>query len=181
MFNSFISTLTMITMLLHAVFGCCTHHAHACEDGHADGSCRGPVVESAQETHHHGNHAGCDRPDDAADIGHHSAAKHSAACSGHQPVQQDTVALNDVRGPLKPEHSDAPCRRSCEGHDCSFTLASSVKAPSPDNVPLCFPEPASRIAEAHRCANGLLVAIDSGPPVTEFGPGCRPMTQVWRL
>jgi len=53
--NSIFSILTTASILIHSVFGCCWHHSHSSEDGHAEvvASTVGDDVHACCSHHHH--------------------------------------------------------------------------------------------------------------------------------
>jgi hypothetical protein len=99
-------------MTLHALLGCCVHHAHTGSD------CAHPVVAAEVEHEEHSHKA------DSQD--RHSHEHH---CCGHQhtaePVAPSAEASHDDEHP-----APAPCSGSCEGQ-CRFTTTSRVQWESP--------------------------------------------------
>lgn len=176
----------MSTMLLHSIFGCCTHHAHACDQSHADGNCPGAaaVQEQADDehtAHAHSNHPGCSNHNrepgpeiesSSADLPSNSALYQAVAC---HPVENRTICHDTT------EDSHAPCQQECDGRDCFFTLASPVKTPSPEDVRLCFPLSAEVLAEISGADVNVTNPSDPGPPAGQASCSCRPMTQVWQI
>jgi hypothetical protein len=98
-----ISILAMTAVLLHSVFGCCWHHAHAAD--HVMGA-----EETASSHGHAAHHCHSHSGDDA----HHP---------GHVARQQDD----------EPNEPHAPCQHSpCDGDVCHFAPTVHVKVPGPD-------------------------------------------------
>jgi len=54
MFHGIITFLTTLAVMLHALLGCCAHHAHAC-DGHQHDV--GIVADEAEHGHSHHDHS----------------------------------------------------------------------------------------------------------------------------
>ena len=67
--NSVSSILTLVTVLIHSVLGCCWHHEHACDFGHDHGQAVAVHTHDIDDHdhhdghHHHGHHQdGDDQP-----------------------------------------------------------------------------------------------------------------------
>ncbi len=175
MFSKLTSILTMTTMLLHAVLGCCVHHVHACEHESSSEECQAKHVEhhSAQAEIAHADHSG---------EGHTGCSSHSNA-DNHE-------SRNDVEGTLLSEHEEhdsvpqppSPCQQNCDGGDCRFTQSPEVKTPSQNDGRLCCPSTLAAASMAASCRNEFEhSAAKSRPPHAPVTDCCRPMTQVWRL
>src|SRR5262245_40535131 len=54
--QAFLSSLTAALLFIHAIFGCCWHHAHACEHS--------SVVAQTAKCCHHGHHNSDSKPHD---------------------------------------------------------------------------------------------------------------------
>ena len=169
MLQSLTTILTVSAMLLHSIFGCCTHHAHACEHGHTVEGCVVGHEEHEAENEDHGHDHGHHRHDgheDARDAEHGLGVTHEGGHGDH--------------GPHDCPHG--PCGFDCEGGDCTYTQSSKVKTPAPGDGGLWFP-----LAITHEFVSpvtGLLLLADradSGPPRASVACCCRTMTQVWLI
>ena len=184
MSHNMTSILTTVAMLLHSIFGCCAHHAHACE--HAD-----PVAGCQAE--HDEHHSSASEVAGASEVAH--AENHGAAhddCSttseraGHDGHE---VAPRFEEGRHSDSHEDggslphrhAPCQQNCDEGDCSFTQPSVVKTPLPDAGKLSFPVIAATVSGLIGCAQASASRTDAGPPHARADECCRPMFQVWLL
>jgi len=175
MLSKLTSVLTMTAMLLHALLGCCTHHAHGCEHGLSVEECQAEHVE------HHLK---------AAEVAHagHSNEGH-AGCSSHGN-DGDHESRDDVDGmqvTVHEEHDSSslpqdPCQQDCDGGDCRFTQSPEVKTPSQDDGRLCCPSSLASFPMAASCRFAFEpLTKESGPPRALATGCCRHMTQVWRL
>jgi hypothetical protein len=175
MFSNLTNILTMTAMLLHAVLGCCAHHAHACEHGSSAEECQAGHVEHhehASEVNHSCHH-------EADDSACGSVADDAERESRGVINRQQEVAHEDHESSPHPE---GPCQQNCDGGDCRFTQSPEVKTPSLQDGRLCCPSlcAAFSTAASFRFAAESLAA-ESRPP-RALTTGCRrPMTQVWRL
>lgn len=170
MFRSLTSILTLSAMLLHSILGCCSHHAHACEHGHAVENCavghdghEGEIVHHGHDHGHHRHH------DDEGDCD----AEHGLAAHGDGHVDDESH-----------ECPHGPCGHECQGGDCTYTQTSNVKTPAPADGGLWFPLPiVEQFVSALNGLNGLLLPgqAETGPPDALAACCCRAMTQVWRL
>jgi len=175
MFSKLTSILTMTAMLLHAVLGCCVHHAHACEHGSSAEECQAEHVEHHSEKaeivhagHSVEGHAGCSSHGDADDHGSRNDAD----------VTQ--VTAHDEHD--SPPHPQRPCQQNCDGGDCRFTQSPEVKTPSLNDGRLCCPSTSATPSMAASCRFEFEhFAAESRPPCALATGCCRPMTQVWRL
>ena len=106
--RSFISHLVAGCLALHALLGCCVHHAHAehAELGHAH---LGTICESC-------DHAGHDDACDGHD--HDDAAE-------HEGLETEGLAATDGH-----DEPNAPCSGSC-GDKCQFVTTGRVQLESP--------------------------------------------------
>lgn len=186
MFNKLISTLTLSTMLLHSIFGCCTHHAHACDQSHADGNDPGAAavlehVDDEHPAHSHSNHRRCSNHDREPGAEIDSSADHLPSTSSLDETVHHNAVENRTSCHGTTQDSHAPCPQECDGRDCCFTLASPVKTPSPEDVRLCFPLSAEVLAAIYSADVNVTDARDPGPPAGRASCRCRPMTQVWQL
>jgi len=156
MFRLLTQAMTVSAMLLHSIFGCCTHHAHACDHGHTVENCaaRHEAAEPASSRHDHGLHRHLDtRPEHDADR--------------HEHRSDDCP--------------HGPCSHECQNGDCMFTLSPRVKSPTPADgcrwFPLAIAEPFLAVA-----AGPLFAAHAEPAPPDALATSCRrTMTQVWRL
>jgi hypothetical protein len=165
----------MTAMLLHAVLGCCAHHAHACEHGSSAEECQ------VEHTEHHSE------PAEVAHAGH--LDERHAGCSSHGDDGQHGCR-NDADGTQVTAHEDhdssqhpqGPCQQNCDGGDCRFTQSPEVKTPSMEDGRLCCPSScaAFSMAASFRFASEQFAA-ESRPPHALATGCCRSMTQVWRL
>ncbi len=146
-----ISILATTAVLLHSVFGCCWHHAHAAD--HVTGlaetaSGHGPVghqchAHSSRDTHHPGH------------VVHHQ---------------------ND--GPREPH---APCQRNpCDGDACHFAPTAHIKVPGPDDSRLTDSTIVARTVQPG-CGTtvGCLPCVAPAESTTRCY--ARVMTQIWLL
>lgn len=179
MFQSMTSILTMSAMLLHSILGCCSHHAHACEHGHAVETCDSG----------HDEHVGHHRDRDVHKHGsqHQGHAHHADSGCRHKT----SVTAEDIEQPLmaESEHEDrrlpacphAPCEHDCGSGDCSFTQTSNVRTPTPDDARAGL---SGVFASAHVTPMSVGISAtfaDSGPPGLSVNCCDRPLLQVWRL
>lgn len=172
MFQSLTSILTLSAMLLHSILGCCTHHAHACEHGHAVEGC------VAGHDEHEGEHVG--QSHDGHGHDHHRNHGHDDD-DGHEHDGL-TVAHEDGHGDHESQECPhGPCGFDCEGADCTFTQSSKVKTPMPGDGGLWFP--LAITDEFVSPVTGFVLAdrADSGPPRASTASCCRTMTQVWLI
>ncbi|MEX0703867.1 MAG: hypothetical protein WD069_17340 [Planctomycetales bacterium] len=109
-------------MAVHSIFGCCVHHAHSHEAGHA--------------TCHH-SHDGSDHSDDDAEAGHdHAPASHAATSEIPQPPPEGPpVECDEVRcdfltaaGAKAPHPSDAPAVFDLPGDAAAFDESATTDA-----------------------------------------------------
>ncbi len=100
-----------ITVMFHALFGCCLHHTHGhAAHGHfAEILCSSEHVEGVTDEHPHSHHCKNDVAQQSAEIAH---------CEQHQSEQNNQ------------EHDHAPCGEV----DCQF-----VSTPRTDDVTLTDP------------------------------------------
>ncbi|MBI1315063.1 hypothetical protein GC176_27545 [bacterium] len=159
MFQSLASILTVSVMLLHSILGCCSHHAHACEHGHAVENCAAwhDGNEGEIACHGHQRHHG-DEPD-------HGLAAHDDGHGDHESH----------------ECPHGPCGHECQGGNCTYTQSPKVKTPALADGRLWFP--LSMVEQFVSALNGSLLPgqSETGPPDALATCCCRPMTQVWRL
>ncbi len=169
MFDFLVNLFTASAMLVHSIFGCCSHHAHVCEHGHEAEKCqhaddRSSNAESAEKneaTHSCGHHH------------HHSATSDTADAT-------EEVTKSDESSEQCPHE---PCDHSCDGDQCVFASQfDKVEPPASDQVSLvdlvsiqsaCLATSggqytAKRHAEAE--PTGMLTACR-----------CRLITQTWLL
>jgi len=168
----------MTAMLLHSIFGCCSHHAHACEHGEAVAQCqaehdehRSEFPEVAHQDHHQAGHEGCSATPEESEHGCREDS-HSGPQTAHLDDHED-------RGSLPDPH--APCQQNCNDGDCRFTLSSAVKTPAPDEGQLSFPASETTVCTAVCCAG--LSARRAGFEPSGMLPDrhARALIQVWRL
>ena len=179
MFSNLTSILTMTAMLLHSIFGCCAHHAHACEHGRSAEECHAEHVEQHSEvaeiaqtghldaSHQSQGHADCSSHGDDGNHGCRDAA------GGKQ------IAADEERD--SSPHPQGPCQQKCDGGGCSFTQSAEVKPPSPNEGRLGFPASAAVLADVADLGHVSTFRTDSGPPGKLVAICSRPMLQVWRL
>ncbi|MFT5328512.1 MAG: hypothetical protein ACI8P0_006425 [Planctomycetaceae bacterium] len=178
MFSNVTSILTLTTMLLHSIFGCCSHHAHACEHGESVAQCqaehdehRSEVREVAHRDHHEAGHEGCSTTPEESEHG----------CRGDSHSGLQTAHLDDHEVSESQPDPHAPCQQNCNDGDCRFTLSSAVKTPAPDEGQLSCPASATTVGAAVCCAGLSPRRADSGPPGTPPDNCARALIQVWRL
>jgi len=102
---------------LHALLGCCGHHAHAATDGAATVACETlDAVPCCGHHHAHGEHGNLDD---------HDVACHDDAAGDVADNDAFAGAMHDDEHP-----APAPCSDSCEGK-CQFVSMSRVQLDSP--------------------------------------------------
>jgi len=173
MLSKLTSVLTMTAMLLHALLGCCAHHAHGCEhelsveecrDGHVGHRLKEP--EFAHAGHSDEGHAGCSTHGDD---------------HGTQDVADGTQVTRHEKRDSSP-HPESPCRQNCDAGDCRFTQSPEVKTSSLADGRLCCPSSTAAFSMVESCRFAFeYLAAESRPPRALATGCCRHMTQVWRL
>lgn len=175
MFSKLTSILTTTAMLLHAVLGCCTHHAHACEHGQSAEECQ------VEHDEHHSDEA------EIAHSGEHGESHAGCSSHGHEMtnVCRDSADGTQIASPeshVPSQHPHEPCQQNCDGGDCSFTQSHAVKTPSLDEGRLRCPAVCVLALSTIFVGNASVCReSDAGPPDALATACCRPMTQVWRL
>jgi len=180
MLSKLTSVLTMTAMLLHALLGCCAHHAHGCEHGLSVEECQAEHVEhhlKAAEVAHAGysneGHAGCSSRGDSShgDYGDHESRDDVGGMQVTADEEHDSSPL-----------PQDPCQQDCDGGDCRFTQSPEVKTPSLEDGRLCCPSAFAAFSMAASCRFAFEhFAAEPGPPRVLATGCCRHMTQVWRL
>jgi hypothetical protein len=165
MFRLLTRAATVSAMLLHSIFGCCTHHAHACEHGHAVENCM-----ARHEAH------------DSVGTGHeHHSHRHHIVEHDRGPEHQ-AVADHDGDGEHEShECPHGPCGHTCQGDDCIYTLSSKVRPPLPTEGSLWSPLAIAEPFVTSVTASLFPGRAETGPPAALAACCCRTMTQVWRL
>jgi len=156
MFHSIITILTMTAVALHAMLGCCVHHAHAC-DSHASGAESTDLVEADAHCSH-------------------------AHVHQHQDEEDGEPSSLDPANGSGHEHDSAPAH-GCDEADCSFTSAQrSIDV----ELMLTFSKWCPALGDvAHADSIQSLLSLHSAAetppdPLSWSGPA-RVTTQVWRL
>lgn len=154
MFHSIITILTTAGVALHALLGCCAHHAHSAE---LDGTALAEVVPVNTEnhcshSHHHGDDDSSNEPSD-----HHSD-DHS-------------------------DHQHHGSHKSCGEGDCSFTSAQRNNDLELIQIYSFCCQLVGDVATAiEQCQSLALNAPTGSPPDLLFSSGsARAATQVWQL
>jgi hypothetical protein len=153
-----ISFLAMTALLLHSIFGCCWHHAHA--DAHAIGANEaGPNHNDSQHVVPCAHHCHVSLDSDAEQLGHAAHHRDSNSPEPHAPCQQDP----------------------CDGDVCHFALPLHVKVPSPGES--AFTHAAQTTAAVALSCAGQADCYGPGAVSAHASTCCcaRTMTQVWLL
>ena len=157
MFHFVVTGLTLIATLLHAVLGCCSHHAHA---GHTHCASAGEHHHAAAESEGH-THRCCHA--------HHE-----------QPDSEPHGLLQSGEGNQEDGERHAPGHDSCDEGTCQFVWPSKVSLPSYDGPAPFATLPARLVSTA--VSGGALYSwlgfSRSGLPPTL---GVHDLTQVWRV
>lgn len=185
MLSKLTSVLTMTAMLLHAVLGCCAHHAHGCEHGLSVEECQAEHVEHhpkeaevAHASHSNEGHAGCSS---------HGDSSHGDSSHGDDGDHESRDDLDGMQVTADEEHDSSPlpqdpCQQDCDGGDCRFTQSSEVKPPSQNDGRLCCPSALAAFSMAASCRFAFEHLTEESRPPRALATGCcRHMTQVWRL
>lgn len=174
MFSHVTRILTMTAMLLHSIFGCCSHHAHACEHGESTAQCQAEHDEDYSEfseVDHQAGHESCSAAPEES--------QHECHADSHCGLQAAQLDGDEDPGSLPDPH--APCQQNCDDGDCRFTLSSAVKTPTPDEGQLSCPPSATTVCATVCCAELSAGRADSGPPGMLPDEHVRALFQVWRL
>lgn len=162
MFHGFVSTLTLLAMLLHAAFGCCWHHTHAA--CHAEGTQCAAVQTSANDTHEH--HA-CSHSHGTGHS-HHSESEDSGRAAG---------ASSSTHEDHQPEHG------GCDEDICKYVASSVFKVPTPADGCWVFEGLPTVDALTSRLVAGLRCDRWGSDSLLVYaaGPRVRDLTQTWLL
>jgi hypothetical protein len=78
--NAIFSILTTASILTHSVFGCCWHHSHSCEVGHAEvvAATVGDDVHACCSHHHHSSTSNVSDEDASEDVPGDNHSGHEA-------------------------------------------------------------------------------------------------------
>lgn len=112
MLKTVTSLLTAACVFVHAVMGCCVHHAHAGE------ACSGHVEEQREhEAHDADSHEGHSHASHESESAHHSEPAHGEDCSCDECSQDDLIQL--VVSNCSHERGHQP-HFPCEGESCNW-------------------------------------------------------------
>ena len=158
MFHRVVTLLTLSATLLHAVLGCCAHHAHA-----GDGTCCASGTQPAE--------ALPEKPQPCCHRHDHEHAAESGAV--------ETAAAAD-----EPRHHGAPAPEPdpCEEESCTSLVASKVTVPADDQAGWLDVIPVSVFAaDLSRAVRRLAGPADLSRSGLPASLRVQALTQVWRL
>ena len=115
MFRNLLTIVTMTSVVLHALLGCCVHHAHACcSHGH------GAEVAMADSNHVHDHHHGHSHAHHGHSHDHGSDGGHQAGCP-QRGVDADSSTCdcfdNQAGEPCSGSHGP---HESCDEPNCNI-------------------------------------------------------------
>ena len=152
MFHSITTILTTTAVALHAMLGCCVHHAHFC-DSHESRS----DVATAVEADHHCSH------------GHHH---HDDSGSPDEDVTEDSGHEHGGGGDHKCDEGDCTFTSVERSNDLELMLAFSM---------WCQPLDDAAATNAIDSLLSLHSAAETPPDTLSLSGSARAKTQVWRL
>ncbi|MEQ9411778.1 MAG: hypothetical protein RIK87_28945 [Fuerstiella sp.] len=154
MINGATSFLTLLSVLVHAGFGCCAHHAHGTAS-HAE-----PASIDARAT----------------------LSTSDCTCRFHAHDHSDAANTDEQRTDRKPDHESCPCDESsehCTDH-CSWLTGSRVELP--DGHEIALPTAMADSCLRH-AADSILTGwwTEGAPELSWSADSLRATTQVWQL
>lgn len=167
MFHKLLTYSTMTAVVLHALLGCCVHHAHAaCTHNHGDDWVIMEVPHVVGLCHVGHDHDG------------HSDEDHSAPCENPQDADGAMASKMPSPEPCSGSHSphescdEADCNIVADQRDNDISLLLTI-----DRLPLLT----DSFCVSSQDLSALRTEYGSPPDPHSVQPPLRVKTQVWRL